>query len=56
MDRNKKEIHELKLKTNKTEEEIQRLQALEFMDQNKEFAKGIYQTLTNTIMTHEFYC
>jgi hypothetical protein len=26
------------------------------MDQNKEFAKGIYQTLTNTIMTHEFYC
>lgn len=56
IDRNKKEIHELKLKTNKTEEEIQRLQALEFMEQNKEFAKGIYQTLTNTIMMHEFYC
>ena len=55
IERNKKEIHELRLKTNKTEEEIQRLQALEFLDKNKEFSNTIYESLANTIMTYEMY-
>lgn len=53
---NSQEIHELRMKTNKTDEELQRLQALEFLSENKEFVKNTYQILLNSIIVQEYYC
>jgi hypothetical protein len=44
------------MKTNKTDEELQRLQALEFLSENKEFVKNTYQILLNSIIVQEYYC